>query len=65
MKYCIRNTYKLRQGQDSVGKHFILSFFFRTFLIIYYESNTMYNEMWALLSMKQQENIYPLDKFHT
>ena len=23
----------------------------------------MYNEMWALLSMKQQENIYRTDKF--
>ena len=25
----------------------------------------MYNEMWALLSMKQQENIYRTDKFLT
>ena len=37
--------------------------FFRAFLIIHYDLNIMYNEMWALLSMKQQENIYRTDKF--
>ena len=41
----MRNTYKSRHGQDSIEKHFMLRFFFRAYLIVYYELNKMCNEI--------------------